>query len=374
MKKILVVYGSIGLGHKVIAENIASALKKHKSLEVEVLDLFALYPGKFLDISSAIYKWSIRSIPAIWSFLYTNKFFQGISLPLRVPFAKLKSAKYAEYVGRFKPDLILATHPNATGLTLAIKEQEIYHGPIVVAFSDFHFQPYWVYPGADHYLVVTKEQTYEVMSRGYHADQISVIGLPVDSEFRKRTPKLKAKRELGFAARTPLILVSGGSRGWGIKVEDVKALLSTSYEVQIAALVGKNLELEQELRRLAVLYPSLRVFGDLEVSEAALLFAAAHIHVMKPGGLTIAQSLVLGLPMVFVNPLPPMENMNEEYLVSRGAGVAARTSQELLLWVERLLADKKLYSKISESAKKLARPKAAEFAAEKIIDTLNSRY
>src|SRR3989338_1848397 len=98
MKKILIIYASIGLGHKVVAENIGQSLQKHPDLDVRFLDITEFYRGPLTQSSERIYKKIIDSFPALWGFLYTNSIVEKLSLPLRLPFAALKTEKLKKYL------------------------------------------------------------------------------------------------------------------------------------------------------------------------------------------------------------------------------------------------------------------------------------
>lgn len=371
MKKVLIIYGSIGLGHKVVAENIAAALRDYPEVEVEMLDVLRLYEGRLTKESSKIYEWIIKHAPRLWGFFYTNWVFQKFALPLRIPFAGMKAKKFKNYISKSKPDLILTTHPNATALAAYLKKSGKYSGPLVTTFSDFHFQPFWVYPGVARYLVMTAEQREEVIRRGFAKQRIVVTGLPIDPGFGKTIEESAVYKKYGLSHTKPLVLVMGGSRGWGIKLSDIDTLLDSALDFQIAVVTGNNPELERELKVLAEKFPeSLKVFGEWSNESVAELFSIAKLLVTKPGGLTIAQALLKSLPMVLVNPLPTMEELNLAYVVARGAGLYARNSRELRSWVERLLQDKKFYQKVRKNARELAVPQAAKLAAKAIIDML----
>ena len=372
MKKILVMYGSIGLGHKVVAENITVVLKTYPDVKIEMLDVLEMYRGPFTETSSRIYKFIVDHIPGLWGFFYTNPIFLKASLPFRVPLAGLKIKKFRDYFNRSKPDLILTTHPSATALVSYLKKTGEYRGPLVTTFSDFHFQPYWVYPRVDKYLVMTPEQADEVGKRGFARSQVLITGLPVHPVFSEEYHDIVVRREFGFHPNRPIVLMIGGSRGWGIKIADIRALLGSAYDMELVVVAGFNSELLADLQKLRETAGSnLKVLGNLETSAVAKLCAVAKVLVTKPGGLSLAQGLLRGLPMVLVNPLPAMEELNTRYLIRYGAAVVARSSAELKSWVERILQDRKFCQGLKANSLKLANPKAAATAAAAVIDTLS---
>lgn len=61
MKKILILYTSVGLGHKVVAENIALALKARPQVKVTLLDILEFYKGPLIKASTRVYQGLLRS-------------------------------------------------------------------------------------------------------------------------------------------------------------------------------------------------------------------------------------------------------------------------------------------------------------------------
>lgn len=371
-KLILIIYASVGLGHKVVAENIGQALEEARpEIEVKLLDILKLYQGPLVGASTVIYTFIIKHIPKLWGFFYVNKFFQKLTLPLRVPLAARKAEKLNGLVQTLEPDLILTTHPTGTALVSYLKKKKRYRGPLVTTFSDFHFQPYWVFPRVDHYLVMTLEQKEAVKKFGFQEPDITITGLPVNSAFLKRYNRKEILKKYGLAATQPIILVMGGSRGWGVKKDDILALLGENPKWQVLVITGTDGLLASELQGLS---KNLKVFANWSNEEVAKLFSVAKILVTKPGGLTSGQAIVNRLPMVFVHPLPTMEEMNQEYLISAGVGLAARDAKQMVKAVGLLVSDKKLYQQMQRNMRDLDMRNAASLAAQKTIDILYRSY
>lgn len=370
-KQILIIYASVGLGHKVVAENIGQALEEqHPEIEVKLLDILKLYQGRFVGVSTAIYKFIIQKIPKLWGFFYVNRIFQKLTLPLRVPLAATKAQKLNGLIQRLRPDLTLTTHPTGTAIMSYLKKKGLYQGPLVTTFSDFHFQPYWVYPRVNHYLVMTEGQKEEVKKSGYADKDITVTGLPVHAVFLKKYNRGPILKRYGLSASRPIILLMGGSRGWSVKKEDVLALLAEDPKWQIVVITGTDKVMALALQGMS---KNLQVFSSWSNEEMAKLFSIAKILVTKPGGLTAAQAIVNSLPMVLVHPLPTMEEMNQEYLVKAGVALAAADTGEMVKTVRRLLFAKRRYQQMQKNMKELGMQKAANKAAQATIDILNRR-
>ncbi len=361
-------FGSVGLGHKVIAENIAQALSKYPDIELSMLDVLEMYKGPLTETSAKIYTWIIKQMPALWRFFYTNRVFLELTLPLRVPFAGIRAKKLWQKISQEKPDLIVTTHPTPTAFVSYFKKEGLFGGLLITTFSDYHFQPYWVYSLVDRYLVMTEAQKEEVMKYGFSSKRIVVTGMPVSEEFRKDYEESEIMRGFKLSHTRPIILMMGGSHGWGIRIEDVLELLKSELETELVVVTGTDKVLAKKLESLAEKH--LKVFSDWSNENIAKLFSVARILITKPGGLTVSQAIAENLPMILAHPLPAMEELNQDYLLKAGVAVAAKSPREIRMWMQRLLLDKKFYQMLKQNLKRINVPDAAERAASAIIDML----
>lgn len=102
--------------------------------------------------------------------------------------------------------------------------------------------------------------------------------------------------------------------------------------------------------------------------------AAADLLVGKPGGLTTAEALARGLPLVIVNPIPGQEERNARHLLEQGAAIRC-SNLPLLAWkINRLLDDPARLSRMRESARRLARPEAAREIAGVLVGDMRGKW
>ena len=371
-KKILVIYTSVGLGHQVIAENIAQAMRRHAGVDVVMCDVLKLYEGPFTRGFEKAYLWVFAHIPWLWGFFYTNRTFNLLTRPLRLFSLAIsgKAKKLLPIVQKEKPDIILTTETIATASISYFKKKGLYRGPLVTTFSDYHFQPYWVYSGVNRYLGIIPEHEGNIRQWSDEKPDIVITGMPVDEVYLKKYNASEVARKYKLSKVKPLVLLMGGSRGWNIGPEDALELLKSELDIQVAVICGTNEELRKKFETAAAGQPDLHVVSGWSNDQVAELFAAARVLVTKPGGLTLAQALVRRLPLVLISPLPTMEEMNQTYLVTRGAAVAAKSREEMRKWVERLLRDPKFYAEMQAGEEKLGNPDAAEKAARAVIDMI----
>ena len=86
---------------------------------------------------------------------------------------------------------------------------------------------------------------------------------------------------------------------------------------------------------------------------------AADVLMTKPGGLTSAEALVAGIPMMLVKPLPGQEERNTRYLVERKAALRAKNEVDLKRKVEEFLGNPERRKSTLAAIERLAKPKAA---------------
>jgi processive 1,2-diacylglycerol beta-glucosyltransferase len=105
---------------------------------------------------------------------------------------------------------------------------------------------------------------------------------------------------------------------------------------KFVVMAGRNAALLQRLRSSADgMQSRLRVYGWTE--HMAQFIAAADFVIGKPGGLTVAEVLACGRPMLVTRSLRGQESFNVRFLEQEGVGKFI-PAHELTAWVRRWLA------------------------------------
>jgi processive 1,2-diacylglycerol beta-glucosyltransferase len=124
---------------------------------------------------------------------------------------------------------------------------------------------------------------------------------------------------------------------------------------------GDNPHLVSRARRVAGrLGISARIIGFERQMPAR--FAEADVVVTKPGGLTVSECLAAGRPLVLVGAVPGQETLNQDWVVSEGAGIACRPAA-VGRTIENL-RDRELISSMAGHSRRLGVP----YAADRVID------
>ncbi len=315
MKKVLVLYTSIGLGHKYIALNMASFLREN-NYEVVLFDALELEKGQTTETSEKLFLFLYRNFPFVWKWLYVTKWFINLALPLRTVAARLHYKQIYEVVKKENPDIILSTQTSPSAVIDYLKRSAKFTGKFVVTFSDFHLHKFWLYPNVDFYLANTEEQKNEMVKLGIKEEKISVCGITISP--LKNVEVKEVKNKLSMSQGQKLVVFASGSLGELMPIELIEEMKTISVDniaIKLAIICGKNLALTKQLEEKYSSDPQISVFGFYEPLQE--LMATADVLVSKPGGLTMIESLYWGVPMIVTHFLPGQEELNIEYLTKR---------------------------------------------------------
>ncbi len=310
-KKILILYNSIGLGHKSIAENIGYWLEQ-AGYTVKLEDILQVQ-GNWLSKAGAwLYNLFITQIPFIWSFLYTTTWFTNLFIKFRTNVGGKNFNNVKMVIDGFGPDVIISTHTVSSGIVAFLKQNKIVTAQFGIAFSDFHLHNFWLYKEADFYLANTEDQKISMEKFGISGNKIYVCGITL-------MPKLEidmkqAKYKLSIEPQDRVVLVSSGSQGTGINKTFLENI-SQKPNVKVIVVCGKNKQLYESLNNQFA-GSNVLVLGFYKPMEE--LYAIADICVTKPGGLSTAEALRWNLPILVSHVLPGQEELNFEYLIEKG--------------------------------------------------------
>ncbi len=322
MKKILILYTSVGLGHKFLAENISLHLEQ-AGYEVKLYDVLQLQAGALVNISTAIQQFILNRLPFIWKWLYVHSdhgWFSKLTLPNRVKAASRNYRHVKQIVDQFQPDLVITTQTSASAIIQYLKQQGWYKGLFAIAFSDYHLHSYWLYDAADFYLANIDQQKQQMIRLGISAEKIFVLGVTLRP--RPEVDIVSVKQKLGINQEDRVVLVASGSLGSGLSATWLVKLgeaIRQLPQTKLIIVCGKNKELEQTLKsRLK----SSHVLVQGYYSPMAELYAISDVCLAKPGGLTVAEALQWQLPLLISHFLPGHEELNYQYLTGQGLAIA----------------------------------------------------
>lgn len=368
--RLLFLYASPDSGHKACADALRRAVRlAEPDVETEGVDtVSSVFPvlGKLV---SKAYLEIVKRTPQIWSLLYDNPEIEQATRELRQLFNSMNASKFEALRERYRPSAYVCTHAVPCGLIAEQKRKGNCGEPLVAVITDFAVHSYWIDPEVDLYIAPNEACRKTLVERGVPAGRIEVCGIPIDPVFERRAPKAEARENLGLNSDAPVILVMGGARGLGPIGEMAQSLLQIRPQPQILVATGYNKRLQEELAPLQR-RKGVRVYGYAR--SISRLMDASDLLITKPGGVTSSEALAKGLPMLLAQPLPGQETRNANILEKSGAALRVKDAEALKTAVRRLLSRPDSLQKLSEGARKLARPNAAQCASRHILELLRN--
>jgi processive 1,2-diacylglycerol beta-glucosyltransferase len=368
MSRILVLSASAGAGHLRAAEAVAAAIALEAPVaEVRQIDVLTLAGRVVRDAYSRWYLTLVGRAPALWRYLYDRLDRPARRRPvdLRRALERWNTGRLRDAVRDFAPSAVVCTHflpAQALGEARSRGRLDARLG-VVVTDADVH--RLWMHAGVDRYFVARAEARALLEAAGFSGEQVEATGIPVDPAFASVRDRVRVRARLGLPAG-PVVLLLAGGFGVGPVREMAARLAQARRPAEVVVVAGRNEPLRRSLAAAA--RPRTRVLGFTR--EIHDWMAAADLLVTKAGGLTTAEALASGLPMVLVNPIPGQEERNADALLEDGAAVKAG-HPEILAWkVDELLADPERLAAMRAAARRAARPDAARRVARWAVGRL----
>ena len=375
MKKILIFYGSYGGGHLSAAKSIEGYLKKEYNSEVEIQTVDCIeYINKYLNkASTGAYKELAKKAPWVWKRVYKNSQNGAIS-HISNTTNRLMSHKLNSLIQEFNPDLIISTHPFSTQMCAILKKRKKINCKLATILTDYHIHAQWLvlYQYTDFFFVSNDQMKLDMIAEGVDINKIFVTGIPVSERFSEDYNKQEIYDYFGLSSNMPTVLFfAGGEFGLGRDTTfmTLKALIRMFKGLQIVAIAGRNKKMNKRFKELVNRTNSsdrVRVL-DYTNKVPELMNIAAGV-ITKPGGLTVTESLVSGLPIVVINPIPGQEEENAEFLVNNNIAIWIKKGDNIARALKTLSRNPDQIKQMSENALSFAKPDATADICNTLIN------
>lgn len=357
--RIVVSGGGTG-GHLFPAIAIADALKE-KLPNAEFLFVGAEGKIEMEKVPQAGYK--VVGLPISGFQRSLDK--RNLTFPFRLVYSLLKSFTI---VKNFNPHIAIGTGGYASGPTL--KAAEWLGIPTVIQEQN-------AFPGVTNKLLGKKANAifaaFDGLEKYFDASKIMVSGNPLrKSVAGEKAYKTKAAAHFGLSAEKPVIFITGGSLG----ARAINVAVEANLEkfkiagVQLIWQCGKIYENDYKK------YDSDSVKVLTFIDKMDYAYAAADIIISRAGASTISELALVGKATIML----PSPNVAEDHqtknvlsLVEKDAAIMVKDNEAVELLGNKaieLLNDSNRRKQLGENFARLAKPNAAEFIADKIIEML----
>jgi processive 1,2-diacylglycerol beta-glucosyltransferase len=330
--KALLLSGSLGMGHDVVAEACATSLQSYGWSTETVDSMRMLGPGGS-SMGQAAFR-GMLAIPGLFDALHfaalrpggwPARLADGISRRKIVP-------RLRDYLDANPADLAISAF--ASGASAVSWLADRYPGMShMVICTDVTPHRLWVHPHVDLYLV-TSAVAEAAVRRYQPRARVLVTPGPVRPPFYRPPTQSQARAGLGVPADEPCVLLMSG--GWGLGPVAAAAEALAGAGVHVLAVAGRNARLERRLRAAAQRQPRVRPFGfTLEIPQ---LMAAADLVVTGAGADTCLEARTIGRPLLLLDVLQGhgRDNLQHElelgnaWVTSAGAADVVRTAFAVL--------------------------------------------
>jgi len=364
--KILLLYISEHSGHHCASLAIEKALHELEP-GAETLNINSFnYTNPILEkVINNAYIGVIKRTPEIWDYLYDNPSVLKRTQRLREIIHQFNGSKLKVLMDEFRPDAVVCTQAFPCGMVADYKKSFNLNIPLVGVLTDYAPHSYWIYNNVDRYIVPSEETGEKLIANGVDAAKVVPFGIPIDSKFCRTDDRAKICEKLKIEVNAPCILIMGGTQGLGPLREVVRQLDRSYLNLQIIVAAGTNKKLHDWIASHHFKKKVLSLSYAENINE---LMEIATVIITKPGGITTAEALAKGLPMLIVNPLPGQEAMNTVFLLKEGVAIKSENPADVVILLEELLYNKHKLDTMREKARAVSKPDSATNIAKLILE------
>ncbi|MER5350900.1 hypothetical protein ABT093_11255 [Kitasatospora sp. NPDC002551] len=322
MPHALLVSGSLGQGHDVMARACADSLED-LGWTTGTVDAMALLGQRAGTAGEAVFR-RLIGLPGVYDAFHFSALRPGARIALLADAAarrRLVPALRALIV-RQRPELVVSVFATATSAVNRLRGTSRPFRHLVLC-TDVTPHRLWVQEETDLFLVTSEVAACGV--RRYRPDApVAVLPAPLRAPFYRPPPRAEARAELGVPADARCVLLMSGAWGLGPLARTAAELADAGPHV--LAVAGSNAELEHRLRRAATRRPRLHPYGWTDRVPA--LMAAADLVVTSSGD-TCSEARALGRRLLLLDVVQGhgRDNLQHELELGHADVVSARPAE-----------------------------------------------
>ena len=371
MKKVMILYASVGGGHFKAANGIKNYINENYiDYNVEMVDALK-YTNKVMDkIIINSYVNMARYSPKMWGEIYKLSEKQYSVANFSNMVQKLLSQKLFKLFKEEKPAVVISTHPFITEMVASLKKREKIDSKLCVVITDYASHKFWEikHEYVDAYFVANNEMKYSLKNNGIEEKKVFVTGIPVEPAFLKEYDKEKIYSEFELSSKKRTVLIFGGGQfGMSNVKQFFSALLAIKEDIQIVAIAGKSTKNQKMFKDLSKdSNKKIIILGY--TTKIPELMNIADFVISKPGGLTTTEILTCQVPFIIINPVPGQEEENANFLTNNGAAVRLWDEKKAVPLLEQLFNDDFRIQNMKIMQKHIAKPTSTKDIVETVVN------
>lgn len=365
-RRVLLLSAGVGGGHIAAARALEAVFRARAGVDVRHVDALRLSSAPLREIYAGLYAALLKRSPHIVGWWYDRENEPFRPHPLRTAWELRGAAPLVEQIRSYDPDITVCTHFMPANIVAQLIRRGATRSALSLVITDYDVQGMWLNPAVERYFVPLDETRAYMELLGVPTACVTVSGIPVAPRFEMAAERLAVLTAFGLSPQSPILVVSAGLAGHAYVQTVVEQLIRVRHPMQAVVLCGANERLRQALE--PVIAPHRHRFRLLGVTaNLPELMQVATLYIGKPGGLSSAECMAAGLPMVLVAPIPGQEERNADHLLEAGVAIRCRDLPLLAYKIDRLLSDAARLADMRARTAQLARPDAAGFIADTLL-------
>ena len=373
--RVLVATASVGAGHNSAARAIIAGLAdRAPGLAVEYLDVLTDAPWLFRAYYAGGYAFGVTKVPrayglAYWITNHPHRPGRSLAERWRLWHERRALEPLLARLAADPPDLVLSTHfllPPLFGRLIARRKIPTRQ---MVVLTDNEAHRFWYAENVQRWFLPADHCARTLRTWGIDDGTITVSGIPVHPKWTARVDPQRVRADWNLPPDKRIVLLAGGAQFTCAPIETLACRIAdTCEEACVVVLGGNNKKLLGRLAPLAAARPG-RLVPVSFTDRAHELVSACSLMVTKAGGITTAECLARGTPIVLLKPVPGQEAANARHFQRHGAAVIVPRARDTADVVRRLLSDPVELQALADNAAGLYRP-ATQTIVEAVCETL----
>jgi UDP-N-acetylglucosamine:LPS N-acetylglucosamine transferase len=294
MRDALLLSGSIGMGHDVLADACQRSLAR-RGWSTNSLDAMGLLGRRKGSVGETVFR-SMLAMPGVYDAFHFGALRTGNRLAQLTNTAACRNIvpRLRRQLDSRPADLVISVFSTAAAAVSRLHSR--YPGMLHVVFcTDAVPHRLWVHPHTDLYLVTSKVAESAVLRFAPQAE-VAVVPAPVRPAFYHPPSQPEARERLGVPPGERCVLLMSGAWGLGPLAETATAL--AAHGLHVLAVAGRNPKLEAKLREAELTLPRLHAIGYTE--HVPELMAAADLVITSSGD-TCTEARVVGRHLLLLD-------------------------------------------------------------------------
>lgn len=354
-------------GHIAAAKSIKKYIdENYENADVESIDCIE-YISKYANkISTKAYVELTKNTPRLWKKLYSGSN-KGTLAVISNASNNIMALRLRSLIKEIRPDLIISTHPFSSHMCAILKKKKQINCELATIMTDYHIHNQWLSlpKYVDYFFVANEQMKQDMINLKIPKKKIFVTGIPVSNRFNQKFDKEEIFDEFWLNKDKFTVLIFGGGEfglGKNVAIKVLEATVRMFKDIQVLAISGKNKKMNKAFNEVVQKTNSESRVKVIEFTDKVPeLMAISKIVVTKAGGLTITESLVSGLPIIIINPIPGQEEENAQFLVDSGCAIWIKSKEKNIPGIfKKIYRNPEILENMKKASKQLAKPNSTK--------------